>query len=122
MPAQLSEQLARAGDSFWRMATELAGQKVEAVQKSADEKVRVAEEETAQFQEENKILEGDLNRLQKEHATARQQLRELGQRLQTVSEDKARLEEFRRTGGWPGFWMMRRNPLLEPAPTFSSIR
>lgn len=92
MPVQLSELLGRIGDNFWRSATDLAGEKVEVVQKAAEKRVQEAEEETAQFQEENQRLDRDLDALKEALAKISREKEELSARLQGSQEEKARLE------------------------------
>ena len=92
MPQSLAEMLTRVGDNFWRSATELAGQKVESVQKAAENRVKEAEEETSQFKEENTRLEKDLERIAKDHEKLKSELSELNNKLQTALQEKAGLE------------------------------
>ena len=92
MPQQLTELLSRIGDNFWRSAMDLADEKVEAVQKAAKQRVQEAEEEFAQFQEENQRLDRDLDALKETLAKISREKEVLSTRLQGSLEEKARLE------------------------------
>ena len=96
MPQSLAEMLTRVGDNFWRSATELAGQKVESVQKAAENRVKEAEEETSQFKEENTRLEKDLERIAVDHEKLKAELSELNSKLQKALQEKAGLEGERK--------------------------
>ena len=96
MPQSLAEMLTRVGDNFWRSATELAGQKVESVQKGAETRVKEAEEETSQFKDENTRLDQDLERIAVDHEKLKAELSELNNKLQTALQEKAGLEGERK--------------------------